>query len=127
MLLLLDTSVLIDVPRSRKGRRELLERFVLDGHHLATTALNVVEIYMGIRAGEEGQTDSLLGSLECYELDADTAKRAGLLKNSWAKKGTTISLQDAIVAAVALSRGCALLTDNRKDFPMPELDLYPLT
>jgi predicted nucleic acid-binding protein len=126
VLLLLDTSVLIDVLRSRKARRELLERLVLDGHHLATTALNVVEIYMGIRAGEEAQTDSLLGSLECYELDSDTAKQAGLLKNSWAKRGTTISLQDSIVAAVAINWGCTLLTDNRKDFPMSELTLYPL-
>lgn len=28
--------------------------------------------------------------------------------------------------AVAMERNCVLLTDNRKDFPMPEVKLYPL-
>jgi predicted nucleic acid-binding protein len=126
LLLLLDTSVLIDVLRSRKARRELLDRLAEEGHQLTTTALNVVEVYMGIRPGEEHATDLLLSSLECYQLDAYSAKDAGLLKNAWAKKGKTISLHDAIVAAIAMQRGCALMTDNQKDFPMPELKLYPL-
>ena len=124
--LLLDTTVLIDVLRSRKARRELLDRLAEEGHQLTTTALNVVEVYMGIRPGEEQETDLLFSSLGCYELDAYSAKGAGLLKNAWARKGKTISLQDAIVAAIAIERDCALMTDNRKDFPMPELKLYPL-
>jgi predicted nucleic acid-binding protein len=124
--LLLDTSVLIDVLRSRKARRELLDRLAEEGHQLTTTALNIVEVYMGIRPGEERETDLFLSSLECYELDAFSAKHAGLLKNAWGKKGKTISLQDAIVAAIAIERSCALMTDNRKDFPMPELNVYPL-
>jgi predicted nucleic acid-binding protein len=33
---------------------------------------------------------------------------------------------DVTVAAVALTHGLTLLTDNRKDFPMPELALYSL-
>jgi predicted nucleic acid-binding protein len=45
---------------------------------------------------------------------------------TWARKGHTLSLADAIVAAIAIERGCALLTDNRRDFPMPEVQLYPL-
>jgi predicted nucleic acid-binding protein len=93
---------------------------------LTTTALNVVEVYMGIRVGEEDETGLLFSSLECFELDAYSARAAGLLKNAWARKGKTISLQDAIVAAIAIERGCALMTDNRKDFPMPELKLFPL-
>jgi predicted nucleic acid-binding protein len=31
-----------------------------------------------------------------------------------------------IVAAIALDRGCTLMTDNRKDFPMEELDKFNL-
>ena len=31
-----------------------------------------------------------------------------------------------MVAAVALQQGCSLATDNRKDFPMPELKHYPM-
>jgi predicted nucleic acid-binding protein len=124
--LLLDTSVLIDTLRGRNGRKELLARLVEEGHRLTTTALNVAEIYAGIRSGEEARTSLLLDSLECHDLDAKTGKQAGRLKNVWAKKGKTISLPDAIIAAIAVERPCILLTDNRKDFPMPELNLYQL-
>jgi len=126
MEFLLDTSVLIDTLRFRNERKELLGRLVEEGHRLTTTALNIVELYAGIRSGEETRTALLLDSLECHDLDAESGKQAGLLKNVWAKKGKTISLPDAIVAAIAIERGCTLMTDNRKDFPMPELSLYPL-
>jgi hypothetical protein len=54
------------------------------------------------------------------------ARRAGSLKNAWAHKGRTLSLADMMVAATALEHGLSLLTDSRKDFPLPELNLYPL-
>jgi len=126
MDLLLDTSVLIDTLRSRNRRRELLAQLVEDGQRLTTTALNIAEIYAGIRSGEETQTSLFLSSLECHALDRETGKQAGLLKSACAKRGKTISLPDAIVAAIAIQRGCTLVTDNCKDFPMPEISLYPL-
>jgi predicted nucleic acid-binding protein len=127
MDLLLDTSVLIDALRSRNARRQLLARLVNEGHHFSTTALNIAEIYAGIRPGENELTGALLDSLECHELTASSGKRAGLLKNEWARKGRTLSLADTIIAAIAIDKECSLMTDNRKDFPMPELNLYPLT
>ena len=48
------------------------------------------------------------------------------LQNRWRKKGHTLSLPDVTIAAVALTHGLTLLTDNRKDFPMAELALYSL-
>jgi len=126
MNLLLDTSVLIDVLRSRKGRRELLARLANEGHSLATSTLNATELYAGVRFGEEARTDQLLHSLLCYDMGCTTGVRAGMLINDWGRKGKTISLPDAVIAAIAIERGCTLVTDNRKDFPMPELNLYPL-
>ncbi len=126
MKLLLDTSILIDVLRLRNQRRELLAELVRGGHILSTTTLNIAEIYAGMRPAEEGRTEALLSGLESYELSGSSARLAGRLKNTWARKGHTLALADAIVAATAMERGCALLTDNRKDFPMPEVQLYPL-
>ena len=63
MKLLLDTTVIIDVLRDRKGRRELLADLLLAGHSLSTTALNVAEVYGGIRPGEEGSDWSIPGRL----------------------------------------------------------------
>jgi predicted nucleic acid-binding protein len=126
MRLLLDTSVLIDALRFRQGRHELLAQLVRDGHTLSTTAVNVAEVYAGMRNEEELQTEALLAALDCYDLTAHAGRMAGRLKNKWAKKGRTIAIADAAVAAIALERDCTLMTDNRKDFPMPELELYPL-
>jgi predicted nucleic acid-binding protein len=126
MKLLLDTSILIDVLRLRNRRRELLAELVRGGHSLSTTTLNIAELYAGMRAGEEAATEALLAGLEPYELNGSDARFAGKLKGIWVRKGRTLTLEDAIVAAIAIERGCALVTDNRKDFPMPEVRLYPL-
>jgi predicted nucleic acid-binding protein len=126
MRLLLDTSVLIDALRLRHGRRELLAQLVQAGHTLATTALNVAEVYAGMRPDEAQRTETLLGVLDCYELTGTSGRRAGALKQQWARKGRTLALEDMIVAAIALERECVLMTDNRKDFPMEELDKFDL-
>lgn len=125
MELLLDTSVLIDALRSRNARRDLLVRLVNEGHHFSTTALNIAEVYAGVREGEIERTATFIGSLECRELTASSGRLAGMLKNTWARKGRTLSLSDTIIAAIAIENECSLMTDNRKDFPMPELNLYP--
>ena len=54
------------------------------------------------------------------------ARLAGLLKRDLARKGTTVTVADATIAAVALVHELTLMTDNVKDFPMNELRLYPL-
>ena len=127
MRLLLDTSVLIDALRLRYRRRELLAELVQTGHTLATTALNIAEVYAGMRPNEAQGTEALLSSIDCYDLTGTSARRAGALKQQWARRGRTLALADVIVAAIALERGCTLMTDNRKDFPMEELDKFDLS
>lgn len=126
MKLLLDTSILIDVLRLRNKRREWLAELVRGGHILSTTTLNIAEVYAGMRPNEEALTEALLSGLELHELNGSSVRLAGRLKNTWARKGHSLTLADTIVAAIAIERGFALLTDNHKDFPMPELQLYPL-
>jgi predicted nucleic acid-binding protein len=126
MRLLLDTSVLIDALRQRHRRRELLAELVRAGHTLATSALNIAEVYAGMRPEETEKTEGLLSALECYDLTGTSARRAGSFVQQWARKGRTLTLADMIVAAIALEFGCTLMTDNRKDFPMEELDKFDL-
>ena len=126
MKLLLDTTVLIDVLRHRNRRREWLAEMVRAGHELSTTTLNIAELCAGMRSGEETKTEELLSGLGAYELNGSDARLAGRLKNAWTSKGRTLTLEDTIIAAMAIERGEALATDNRKDFPMPEVQLYPL-
>jgi predicted nucleic acid-binding protein len=126
MTLLLDTTVLIDVLRNRHNRRTLLAQLVEQNHTLATSALNLGEVYAGMRPEEAADTDAFLGSLECFPITATIARHAGSLKRSHEQRGRTLTLADMIVAATALTHGCSLMTDNSKDFPLPELTLAPL-
>jgi predicted nucleic acid-binding protein len=126
MTVLLDTSVIIDVLRQRRGRRELLRSLVEQGYELACTAINVAEVYSGIRLGEAEITSEFIDSLEFVAISREAARRAGELRRDWQRRGRTLSLPDAFVAAVALSLNLTLATDNVKDFPMPELEFLPL-
>lgn len=58
MILLLDTTVLLDVLRARQNRRSLLADLVAGGHILSTAAINIGEVYAGMRRGEEGRTEA---------------------------------------------------------------------
>lgn len=126
MRLLLDTSVLIDALRARRGRRAWLAEMLRNGHGLETSALNVAEVYAGMRPEEEAKTKVFLGSLHCHAITADVGERAGIFKGEWGRRGRTLTLADTIVAAVAMEQSCVLATDNRKDFPMIEVRLYDL-
>ena len=126
MIILLDTSVLIDVLRNRGNRRSLLASFVEQGHTLATSAINIGEVYAGMRPHETTETDRLLSNIESYPTTGAIARHAGMLKFAYSQKGKTLSLPDMIVAATALKHGASLMTDNRKDFPVAGLTLHPL-
>ena len=124
--LLLDSSFLIDVLNDREGRADLMERWIFEEHQLACCAVNVAEIYVGLRALEGQKTERLLRQLVYLPTSWEAGKLAGELKQQWGRKGKTLTLTDMLIAAVCLREGFMLVTDNRKDFPMPELTLYDL-
>lgn len=124
---LLDTSVIIDLINGRRDRRSYIRNLLQSGDTLGCCTINVIEIYTGMRSGEEKVTREYLDSLRYYDVTRTIAERAGVLRFEWKQKGHSLSLADATIASVALSHELSLLTDNRKHFPMPELalDLLP--
>ena len=108
--------------RSYRVSGKLLEQ----GQVLACCPVNITEVYAGLRSGEEEKTATFLDSLEYLPVTTEIARRAGLLRRDWQRKGQTLSYSDVTIAAVALSNHVPLLTDNRRHFPMAELQLYPL-
>ena len=123
---LLDTSILIDVLNGKHNRNALLKGLLSQGDMLACCAVNVSEVYAGMRPKEESRTEQLLQSLEYFEINWEVARLAGLLKRDYGKRGQTLALSDTTIAAVALSYNLTLITDNVKHYPMPQLSLYPL-
>ena len=127
MIFLLDTTVLIDILRARRNRRALLAELVEAGHTLAASAINVAEIYAGMRPSEQQETAGFLSSLDFYPINELIARRAGTLKSLASQRGKTLPLADMLVAAIALEHNLILMTDNRKDFPVPGLAFHPLS
>ena len=124
--LLLDSSVIFDHLNGRKGRSELLEDLLRNGHALGCCAINVAEVYAGMRPSEEQRTEQFLSSLEYLEITRPVAALAGRLRAEWLRKGRTLGLSDLLIAAVAIHYDILLATDNAQDFPMGELRLLPL-
>jgi len=126
MTILLDTSVMVDVLRERRGRRGLLAQLVQQGHRLAYYAINVAEIYAGMRPSEASKAADVLERFDYVEITFEMARAAENLRLEWRRKGRTLELPDTMIAAVALQLGLTLATDDRKDFPMRELEFLPL-
>jgi predicted nucleic acid-binding protein len=123
---LLDSGIIMDALNGKRGRWELIDQLIQDGADMACCSINVTEVYAGLRPGEEAKTERLLRSLKFYPVTWEIAKQAGDLLNIWRQQNRTLSLPDTTIAAVALANDLVLVTGNLKDFPMPELRLYPL-
>jgi len=78
-------------------------------------------------AAARGKTDEGIHAKPGLLRDHQGNRGDGLLKSQYSKRGKSISFQDASIAAVCIAYGCTLVTENTKDFPMPELQLYPLS
>ncbi len=122
---LVDTSVLIDLLHGRKEPVTLIRELIVRGLVLATSSVNIAELYAGMRKGEEAATEELISGLECLPLTPKIARNAGSLIAARRRAGKTHSLADMMIAATAIEHGYQLLTDNRKDFEIPEIDLFP--
>jgi predicted nucleic acid-binding protein len=123
---LLDTSVIIDTINGKRHRDQLLKELLHQGHLMACCAINVTEVYAGLRSHEETHTSELLHSLQYYPIVWPVARLAGLLKRDYSRKGVTLAATDATIAAVAIYHRLTLITDNLKHYPMKELNLYPV-
>lgn len=116
-VVLLDTTVLVDALRGRpvvdrlRGLRSRRDT-------PATTAINVEEVYRGMRDSEAPAVRLLFSGLYVLPIAATDAERAGRWRRAFSEQGTTLSQADCLIAAVAVGIGAVLATGNPKDFPM---------
>jgi len=121
-VVLLDTTILIDVLRGRPVLQRL-GRLRARADVAATSAVNVEEIVRGLRPVEQPAATRLLDGLLIVPIDRPGGERAGAWRRDFAARGTTLSQADCLIAAAALSTGGRLATGNPRHFPMPELDV----
>lgn len=119
---LLDTTVLIDVLRGRPAAGRLLAQRAAQ-HVPWTCAVNVEEVWRGLRDEEKGVALRLFDGLRIAPLTRVEGERAGAWRREFAAQGETLAQADCLVAAAAVSVGAKLATGNTKDFPMAEIEL----
>jgi len=119
---LLDTTVLIDVLRGRPAANRLLALRTAQSVPW-TCAINVEEVWRGLRNGEEEAAGRLFNGLRLAPLTRAEGERAGTWRRHFASRGRTLAQADCLVAAAALGVNATLATGNTKDFPMKEIQL----
>jgi predicted nucleic acid-binding protein len=117
---LVDSDIAIDFLRRRDYAKELLEHWAGEGL-LAVSTVTHLEIYRGMKAGEEEATNAFLDGLLSISVDVPIARRAGKLLGTLRPKGVTVGIADAIIAATALGLNVPLLTNNVEHYPFPNL------
>ena len=111
---MLDTVALIDYYHGRRGVLSYLDA-ILEGEATgAFSTITELELWQGIRPGEEARHEALLALLERVPLDGAIARRAGTLRKEAGLD--RLSLPDAAIAASAELSGCTLLTRNTRGF-----------
>lgn len=118
---LLDTTVLIDALRGRPGTIERLARIRRDGDLPFTCAVNVEEVFRGLRPSEAVAAGALFLGLRLAPLRLEEGERAGSWRRDFAERGVTLAQADCLVAAAAVGVSARLATGNVRRFPMPEL------
>ena len=88
------------------------------------SVLSRTEVLIGLRGGEEGMTLRLLSRYVPLDVDARAADLAAEFgRRHRATHGR--KMFDLLLAATAVVHRLRLVTLNPRDFPMPEVALYP--
>lgn len=125
MLVLLDSTILIDYLRGRPAV-ERIRRLVTSGATPATSAINVEEIVRGMRSSETDIVDSLVNGLVVLPTNEAVARLSGQWRAEFWSRGITLHQADCLVAATASFHGARLCTGNPKDFPMIDTEHWPV-
>jgi predicted nucleic acid-binding protein len=121
-LLLLDTTVLIDVLRG-KPAGERVRDLHREGQAPWICAVNIEEVLRGAAARDEAATARFLKGFRLAPLGRREGESAGRWRRDYARRGITLGQGDCLIAAAAVGIGARLATGNPKHFPMPELDM----
>jgi predicted nucleic acid-binding protein len=123
---LLDSDVVIWHLRGRSPVVALVLGLVRRGS-VGLSAISRAEVLLGMREPERALTFRFLDSCETLPVTAETADRAGEAIRAFRAQGVTLSLPDALIGATALNASIPLYTCNPRHYPLPDLDLRPIS
>jgi len=115
MASLFDTDILIDYLRDCPEAILFVEENISDA---CISAMNVAELYQGVREGKERiQLSKTLSAFTVLPITEEIAEKAGLFSRDY-RNSHGCGLADCLIAATADSHGLLLETLNDKHYPM---------
>ncbi len=118
MSLLVDSAFVIDHLRGEPAAAARWERLFQDGDRPFVTEIVVCEVRAGLRDEDEDHLAAFLRPIEFIQSGPETAMLAGRWRYAAHRRGRSLSLADALIAAAADSVNAAVLTRNVRDFSL---------
>lgn len=115
---MLDTTFVVDHGRNVPAAVERLREIYEDGDDPLVTSVVVSEAWVGSRLPDDPDLELFMRYLEYIHPGPETARLAGLYRADATRRGFTLGLADALIAAVAVHLGATVLTRNVRDFAL---------
>ncbi len=118
MRLLLDSAFVIDHMRGVPEAVDRYRRLFAAGDEPYVNEIVVCEVRAGTLDEELPQMLAFFEPVEFIQPGPDAARLAGAWRDLARRRGLSLSLADALIAAAADAIGAAVLTRNVKDFEL---------
>ncbi len=123
---LLDTDAIIDYLSGIASSVKLIQDLHERGEFLGVCDVVIAEVYAGLKSQDREKAEKLLSACSFLSTEPEDAKLAGEWRYEYARRGITLSTTDVLVAATACGHKATLVTGNRDDYPMEEVQILPL-
>jgi tRNA(fMet)-specific endonuclease VapC len=115
-LIMVDTSILIDLFRKTDKSNSVLISLARQGYEFSISSITEYEIYTGATLNQLEFWDSFLKRVEVFSFDKKAARVAVEINKELKKKRKQIDKADLFIAATAVSRKLPLATLNINHF-----------
>jgi predicted nucleic acid-binding protein len=121
---LVDSDILIEVLRGRKAEVvRMWSETVSEEEPLFYSPVTLAEIRHGMRAHEREATERVLSSMVSVPVEVEIGARAGDYLRVF-HASHAVELGDALIAATASVHQLSLWTQNKKHFPMKDINFF---
>lgn len=121
---ILDTSFVIDHLRGDPAATERFARMFDNGDQPVINEIVACEAWAGAPASGDLALEALMRTVEFVQPAPEAAMRAGIWRQDARRRGHTLSLADALIAAAA-DDDATVMTRNIRDFALTPVRVEP--